>query len=97
MSLGVAMFFCLLVLYWYLYHLGLDSPMQRFFNHLVDVLGNILMLPVMFIIYPGLLIFSIIHCIRERFRIKSGSFWSLILLLLFNPFFVGTLINTWAR
>ena len=89
-SLGVVGFFCLIILDWYIFYLGLDLV---FINIFINFVGNCLMVPVMFVIYPGLLIISIIHCIHEKFRIKSWSFGSFFILLVSNPFCVGSIVN----
>ena len=93
MTLGVVGFFCLIILSWYFHHLG----SAVIFTRLVGVLGNILMLPMVFLFYPVLLIFSIIHCIHEKFKIKSWSLVALILLLVSNPYFVGSIINNYCK
>ena len=90
MTLGLAGFFCLIILSWYLYNLGSSIILINFIN----VLGNMLMLPMLFLVYPALLILSVIHCIHEKFRIKSWSFGSFLILLVSNPFFVGSIINS---
>jgi hypothetical protein len=87
LSLVVVGFFCFIILEWYLHNLGFEI------NPVWGALGNMLMIPMVFVLYPGLLILSLIHCIHEKFRIKSWSFWSFFILLVSNPFFVGSIIN----
>lgn len=91
-SLGVFGFFVLHILDWYLP----DSGFASVFHGVFGFLGNLLMLPVLFLFYPGLLIVSAIHCICEKFRIKSWAFGSLIMLLLCNPYFVKEIINNYC-
>ena len=83
MALGVVAYFVFLILNWYVLHLS--STLLRFF-------GEILTLPLLFLVQPTLLIFSIFHCIKDRFRIKTYSFWSFFILLISNLFVLGTYI-----
>ena len=93
MNLGVVVFFCLLIIDWYLPPFGLGLV----FSSVFSALGNMLMIPILFLAYPGLLVLSIIHCIHEKFRIKSLSFWSFFILLTFNPFFVKVIFNAFCK
>jgi hypothetical protein len=79
MSLGVTGYLCFSILDWYL--LKLDSVILR---HILRAFGELLMIPLMFIVQPALLVFSIIYCIKDKFRIKTYSFWSFIILLIGN-------------
>jgi hypothetical protein len=90
MSLGVVGFVCFLILDWYILQFKLDSIILR---HFLRALGELITIPLLFLVQPALLVFSIIYCIKDRFRIKTYSFWSFILLLIGNLLVLEAFIN----
>ena len=87
MSLGVVGYHCFLTIDYYVLHSNI------FHIQIFRFIGEIITIPLVFLIYPGLFVFSIIHCIHEKFRIKSWSFWSFLILLIGNPFCVKYVLN----
>ena len=59
---------------------------------LIGVFQELLTIPLLFIVQPGLLVLSIFHCIRDRFRINTCSFWAFIILLINNIYTIGSII-----
>ena len=86
-SLSVAIYFCFFILDWYIYKWYEDITTIKI---LIGILRELTMMPLLFIIQPGLFIFSIIHCINEKFRIRSWSFLSFLILLFSNLFCLGS-------
>jgi hypothetical protein len=80
MSLVVVGFFCFLILDWYILQFKLDSIILR---HVLRFFGELSTIPLLFA-QPVLLVFSIIYCIKDKFRIKTYSFWSFIISLTGN-------------
>ena len=79
-SLGVVGYFCLLLLNAYI----IKSDFV-----LIGVFQELLTLPLLFIVQPGLLLFSIVNCVNEKFRLKSWSLATFLVLLISNLFFLG--------
>ncbi len=82
LSLGVVGYFCLLYLNAYV--IKSDFVLIEFFQ-------EILTLPLICVQFV-LFIFSIIYCIRDRFRIKTYSFWMFFILLVNNSFVIGSFV-----
>ena len=81
-SLGVVGYVCFFILdYWYIYQYYEDITIIKF---IVGFIREISIMPMLFIIQPGLFVFSIIYCIKDKFRIKSYSLGSFIILLISN-------------
>ena len=76
-SLGVVGYFCLLFL---------NAYVVKSDFVLIGIFQEMWTLPLMFLIQPGLLVFSIIHCIKEKFRISLWSFFAFLILLISNLF-----------
>ena len=97
-TLIVVGFFIFLLLDWFIYHLYKDIDSIRI---LIGFFRELLFFPLMFIIQPALLILSFIHCINEKFRIKSYSFCSFLILLISNSFCIGSFFiesfNKWLK
>ena len=51
---------------------------------------ELLNFPLIFLGQPALLVISVFYCIKDKFRIKSYSFWSFIILLISNVFVFGS-------
>ena len=85
-SLGVVGYFCFLILDYYILHI--DKPIK----HLIQFIHELIGLPLLFLVQPTLLVFSIIHCVKDKFRIKTYSFWSFLILLVSNAYFGGGII-----
>ena len=86
-SLGVVGYFCFFILNWFICQFYNDIAILRI---IIGFIQELTMLPMLFLIQPGLLVFSIIHCIRERFRLRSWAFWSFLILLISNLFCLGS-------
>ena len=85
--LCVVGYFILLLAGWFI------NSLNKGIDFILNILGffhEILLFPLMFIVQPALLVLSIIHCIKEKFRIKSYSFWSFLILLISNSFCIGS-------
>ena len=82
LSLGVVGYFCLVCL---------DTYVIKSDFVLIGVFREMLTLPLL-LFQLVLLVFSIINCIKEKFRIKTYSFWSFLVLLVSNSIFLGSLI-----
>ena len=82
-SISVVGFVCFHILNWYILHL--EFIFIRFF-------GELLMFPLIFLVQPVLFVLSIVYCINDKFRIKSYSFWSFLILLVSNSFTIGSFI-----
>ena len=81
-SLCVIGYFCLLCMNAYIIK-------SNFF--LIGVLQEILTLPLLFIQFV-LLFVSMQYCFNDKFKIKSYSLWTFILLLISNFYFLGSFI-----
>ena len=81
-SLGVIAYFCFLLLNAYIIH-------SRFV--LIGFIQEILTLPLL-LFQLILFVFSLTYCIKDKFRIKTYSFWSFLFLLVSNSYFLGSLI-----
>ena len=86
-SLCVVGYFCFLMLDYYLIHIE-----NKFIIHIIRFFGEMITFPLLFLVQPALLILSIFCCVKEKFRIKSWSFWSFLILLISNVFFIGSFI-----
>lgn len=75
-SLCVVGYFCLLCL---------NAYVVKSDFILIGVFQELLTLPLIFF-QLVLLVFSILHCLKDKFRIKTYSFWSFIVLLVSNLF-----------
>ena len=83
-SLGVVGYFCLLFLNFYFIKANFI---------LIGVFQELMTFPLLFLYQPMLLVLSILHCIKDKFRIKTYSFWSFLILLISNAYFlVGNFI-----
>ena len=85
-TLGVVGYFCLLLL---VSNIKIDNV---FITQIIRFVGEITLLPLMFLVIPALLILSIIYCIKDKFRIKNYSFWSFLILLISNVFWIASFI-----
>ena len=81
-SLAVAGYFCLLCL---------NAYVVRSDFVLIGVFQELLSLPLL-LFQLALLFFSIMHCVKEKFRIKTYSLWTFLILLISNSFFLGSII-----
>jgi hypothetical protein len=81
-SLGVAGCFCLLCLNAYI----VKSDFV-----LIGVFQELLTLPLM-LIQLALFVLSIMYCMNDKFRIKSYSLWTFLILLVSNSLFLGSII-----
>ena len=81
-SLGVVGYFCFLLLNTYV----IKSDFC-----LIGVLQELLTLPLL-IFQLALLVLSVIHCIKDKYRIRTYSFWSFIMLLVSNAFCIGSFV-----
>jgi len=81
-SLGVVTYFCFLLLNSYVLHLKFTA---------IGVFQELLTLPLL-LFQLVLLVFSVINCINEKFRIKSYHFWSFLILISSNSYLLATLI-----
>ena len=86
-TLGVVAYFSYLLLNYYV----LEIEYSPLVIHIIRFFGELITFPLLFI-QPVLLILSIIHCIKEKFRILSYSFWSFLILLIANTFCIGSFI-----
>ena len=83
-SLVIVGIVCFVILDWYVIH-------SDFFRiRIVRTIGEMMILPLVFIVQPTLLIFSIVYCIKDRFRITTFSFWSFFILLFSNLYCLGS-------
>jgi len=80
-SLGVVGYFCLLYL---------NAYVVKSDFVLIGVFQEMLTLPLLFA-QLALWVVSIIYSIKEKFRVKSYSFWTFLILLLNNTFCIGSL------
>ena len=81
-SLGVVGYVCFFILdYWYIYQYYEDITIIKF---IVGFIREISIMPMLFIIQPGLFVFSIVRCIKEKFQLKSYSFYSFFILFIGN-------------
>ena len=81
-TLCVVGYFCFLLLNYYV--LKLEFFLISFFHEIFGI--QLLFFQVL------LLALSIVHCIKDKFRIKKYSFWSFLILLTSNSFFLGSII-----
>jgi len=81
-SLGVVGYFCLLCLNVFV----IKSDFV-----LIGVFREIFTLPLLLLQFV-LLVLSIMHCIKDKYRIKTFSFWSFLILLASNAFCIGSFI-----
>lgn len=81
-SFSVAGYFCLLCLNTYV----IKSDFI-----LIGIFQEMLTLPLIFF-QMILFVFSILHCIKDKFRVMTYSFWSFIILLGSNLFILNSLI-----
>ena len=86
-SLGVVGYFCLVCLNTYI----VKSDFV-----LIGVFQEMLTLPLL-LFQLVLLVLSVINCIKDKFRIKTYSFYSFIILLVSNSYFLGSLIMSQAK
>lgn len=75
-SLGVVVYFCMLCLNAYV--------IKSDFIY-IGIFQELLTLPLI-LFQLVLLVLSILHCIKDKFRIKTYSFWSFFILLISNSF-----------
>jgi len=81
-SIGVVGYVCFFILdYWYIYQYYEDITIIKF---IVGFIREISIMPMLFIIQPGLFVFSIVRCIKEKFQLKSYSFYSFFILFIGN-------------
>ena len=85
MSLAVVLYFCFLMLDYFFIHIE-----NKFIVFFIRFFGEMITFPLLFLVQPAFLFLSIIYCIKEKFRIKSWSFWSFLILLISNLFCIGT-------
>ena len=83
MSLSVVGYFCLLYLNAYV--IKADFVLIGFFQ-------EILTFPFLILVQPTLLVLSFVSFVENKFRIKTYSFWSFLILLVSNVFFLGDFI-----
>ena len=86
-SLGVVGYFGFLLLDYYVFHIDNITII-----HIIRFFGEILTLPLMFLFQPALLVLSIMLCVKDKFRIRTYSFWSFLILLVSNAFCIGSFI-----
>ena len=79
-ALGVVGYFCLLCLN--VFFIKSDFV-------LIEVFQEVCTLPLLFL-QLVLLVLSIVHCIRDKYRIRTYSFWSFLVLVISNAYFLGT-------
>jgi hypothetical protein len=85
-SLGVVGYFCFLWLNAYVIHLDFYKDVS-----ILGFFGEILTLPLL-LFQLVLLVLSIIYCIKDKFRLKTYSFLSFLILLVSNVYFLGNLL-----
>jgi hypothetical protein len=83
LSLGVVGYFCLL---------SLNNYVIKSTFVLIGVFQEMLTLPLLFLVQPILLVLSVKYCIKDKFRIKTYSFWSFVILLVSNSFLIGSFV-----
>lgn len=81
-SLGVVGYFCVLCLNAYI----IKSDFI-----FIGIFQELLTLPLV-LFQLVLLVLSILHCIKDKFRIKTYSFWSFFILLASNLFIFSSLL-----
>ena len=86
-SLAVVGYFCLLCLNAYV----IKSSFV-----LIGVFQELLTLPLL-LFQLVLLVLSIMHCINDKFRIKTYSLWTFLILLISNSIFLGSIIISIIR
>ena len=90
---GKRLFFVSLVVVGYFCLLCLNAYFFKSNFVLIGVFQELLTLPLL-LFQLALLFFSIMHCIKDKFRIITYSFWTFLILLISNSFFLGSFILT---
>ena len=81
-SLAVVGYFCLL---------SLNAYIIKSDFVLIGVFQELLTLPLL-LLQLVLLVLSVMHCIKDKFRIKTYSLWTFLVLLISNSIFIGSII-----
>lgn len=90
------MFFCTLSVAGYFGLLFLNGYVIRSNFVLIGVFQELLTIPLI-LLQLLLLVVGAIHCVSDRFRIRTYSFWSFIILLIMNSLVFGSFIRAWIH